>query len=566
MRLATTTAVVLTLTQLLGCAGSARKRRFLFPKPAEQLRLLAGPPPWFKIDTGHRAPTMEWTLEGPLPVLLGRVPHSLDEPWRSWIAQAGFVATEDMRCYAREMGRFRVQHEHWPARPLETFIAGACGIQVETGVAMDSADTVVDDGDEAATIARLQAAARRRFDRLPANPLYQRLVGIWISRQPGQATIVMGIGYSGIELAPISATASGTELELRGTVLGKPASKPRILGRRMDGPRGGCTQDPQVALPQFRLLCALSPGESNRFGVMVPLDAEPHAKILMLQLRAGTGDELSYRIESVSPAPEDAGATDPALVLGQLVNRAREARGLPPLEPLFEPNLQRMLPWILAKIPSPGQPRWWPRAADAGELRWPGREDFRPVDAAVIKEAVPGSANAAQVATLLAMQALSGREISLFGPTGGRLGLAVIRQGDAVAALLVLFEPLPAKQASVVLARALGNMNAQRARLGLTPMKVLSAGQFLLELARKLKRGALSVDEARLQLLRGARYSGVKDATGFWIMGGEDLAANGASPLLKPGDLGIAALVVPLEKQGRWSGGYVLIGVVGTPP
>lgn len=71
-----------------------------------------------------------WTLAGPLPTVVGATPPSSTEEkaLAAILGNAERAVTREMSCFARELGRFVMEHEAQPSEDLVAWIGARCGV------------------------------------------------------------------------------------------------------------------------------------------------------------------------------------------------------------------------------------------------------------------------------------------------------------------------------------------------------------------------------------------------------------------------------------------------------
>src|SRR5687768_16817287 len=172
-------------------AGSEAKG---FPTAEELARITAEPVPADALATDE-VDVDEWTLAGPLADALGGAPAVAATVWSGALdekvgAKPGVaIATPEMACAAREVGRFFMAHKGRPGDALRRFIAARCGAPVVgIGVAFLSGE-VPEDVSEAAIFEKWKAQVDpMTTDAVGAG---SRAVGIWFGREGNRAVVAV---------------------------------------------------------------------------------------------------------------------------------------------------------------------------------------------------------------------------------------------------------------------------------------------------------------------------------------------------------------------------------------
>lgn len=205
------------------------------PRPA---RAVAAVPEW-RVDTSD--------VPGSSPVEKLLVEHSA--------AAKDLAFTRELRCVARELGRFRADHRADPDERVQRFIAGACGRTTPWGVAAYhlTGDAPAEVSDEQLLQAlKGQIALPPEFKGKPA--------GAWLTRKGKQAvlTIASGQDESGVTFSPGDTPGIVT---VRGTASSDVEQVIALVNQGRDGV-ARCEPNPSVELPQFAFECRMRDDDS----------------------------------------------------------------------------------------------------------------------------------------------------------------------------------------------------------------------------------------------------------------------------------------------------------------
>lgn len=325
---------------------------------SEELERLGEPPraeQVFDLDM-HRVE--RWRLRGPFPERIGALPYQAEDRWGQLLAElaqrrAGLLLpTEAMRCIARELGLFYLDHRARPTDGLRRFMAARCHASAaQLQMAHYSAD-VPPGADEDAVFERYGESFREDVTRsLAGGP---RTAGIWYGRKGDHVVVMLAWGRRRLNLEPLSpfADASG-RVVLEGEVL-EPAV---MVGALINQGRFGvarCERAEDVALPRFRFVCQAQrrdPQTLLSISLRAPdhLLAERGIEALIWPGRFTSNEYRTPKYGKSRPVSEG----DPvAEEFVALLNQVREEAGVEPLELDREQSAtaQRLTPFFFASM------------------------------------------------------------------------------------------------------------------------------------------------------------------------------------------------------------------------
>jgi hypothetical protein len=229
---------------------------FPSPRELEELGEPPGPAQVFDLDTRR---VERWRLRGPFPDKIGALPYQAEDRWSQVLAEeAGrrpglLLPTEAMRCVARELGLFYLEHRGQPTESLRRFITVRCHASVpQVRMAHFSAD-ISPGADEAQVFEELAPRFRENLGRALAGG--SRTAGLWYGRKGGHVVVILAWGQRRIHLEPVSPFADPAGgFSLEGEVL-EPVVGINALINRGRFAVESCKPDETVALPRFRFLC-----------------------------------------------------------------------------------------------------------------------------------------------------------------------------------------------------------------------------------------------------------------------------------------------------------------------
>lgn len=281
-------ALAVIAVAFLGCAGgspgpgaSATRGRTHAPAPSPEAKEASPFPSRGEIQDLAKHPVPEgtlhadyvsvarWRLAGPFPERIGEEPIHYPNTWEKLLLEAAagraglVVASESMRCTAREFGRFFLEHGAYPDQSLQRMLLARCGATA-TGTDVGYLHGDVPAGTDDATVFQQWRDGAQELLRqyMGAGP---RAVGLWFGRRNGHAVLMLASALRRVRLDPVSAIpGSDGSIHLGGEVLIPTQAIEAMINHGSYG-FANCTTDPSVKLPRFALTCPTQRGDQEEW-------------------------------------------------------------------------------------------------------------------------------------------------------------------------------------------------------------------------------------------------------------------------------------------------------------
>jgi hypothetical protein len=332
-----------------------------YPSP-EELEQLGEPPEpeqVFDLDTRR---VDRWRLRGPFPDRVGALPYQGEDRWSALLAEqarrrAGLLLqTEAMRCAARELGLFYLEHRGQPTDSLRRFIAIRCHASVsQLEMAHYSAEVPKGTPDDA-VFERFASELQDDLSRaLAGGP---RTAGIWFGRKGDHVVVMLAWGRRKLHVEPFSPFAdSSGRVTIEGEVL-EPVVAVDALVNRGRFATARCERSEEPSLPRFRFVCQVDAGDPQAMlsiSLRSPdrLLAANGLDALVWPGRFTSNEYRSPRFGRSRPVTE----SDPvAEEFVALLNQAREKAGLEAvvLDREQSATAQRLTPFFFASMQGQG--------------------------------------------------------------------------------------------------------------------------------------------------------------------------------------------------------------------
>ena len=231
---------------------------------------------------------------------------------------------KELRCVARELGRFQAEHGAAPDERLKRFMVAACG------VTNPAVGTMAQEGDAPPQITDEQLLVEwQKKLTIPAQ-LKGSAVGVWMSRKNKKVVIMTAFAKPQADVVVSEADAAG-QVTVRGVA---PANTEMVLGLVNQGEHGvsRCEVDPATPLPLFALRCTMAQADKTAW-VEVAVRAQGRLLLRSYGLALARRDvtaPLQFTATPRAPKPVTTSA-DLRVALLEGVNQARTAGKLAPL-------------------------------------------------------------------------------------------------------------------------------------------------------------------------------------------------------------------------------------------
>ena len=294
---------------IAGCTGGFKpfKRQDHFPKQEELQKIDERPAPARVFEQMDQVRLAQWQLTGPFPDMIGAVPRQpvddLDQLAAREAAAIGGVATEAMRCVARETGKIYLAYGKRPELALRRFIQHRCG---STSGTISTAWVSWEEGDlDWAEADKDDAASGSLREEIAAagTSFENAEVGAWYGASGGRAVAMIAVGRRLIELEPTATTGlkNGT-FDLRGSVLDPAAEVVSGVVNHGLYEWERCHALP-AKLPRFHLRCHAEPNDVEAgFDVVTAFDAvhdQAHPAMVLSNIRRALRPDVAPPVDEV---------------------------------------------------------------------------------------------------------------------------------------------------------------------------------------------------------------------------------------------------------------------------
>jgi hypothetical protein len=303
-----------------------------------------------------------WELAGPFPEVAETAPRAGGRPWDALLddliaSRAGLaVASSAMECYARETGRFLVEHRALPGLALQRFLAGRCAVVT----AAPAFATLGWESDQPMPLEQaigdirgdVEDALRRHAVGGPLD------VGLWMHSSGGRLDVVIVWGERVVRIEPVATgSPAGHAVELRGELLRDVA---RISAAVTHGRFGWkvCEAQADLPLPRFHFVCPVDPADPTALVSLVYLPPGAILERLGVQLLVRPGGEAAgtYRRHAYTgPRLVERADEVPEALLG-LLNQVRAEADLAPVSDAPEQSrvAAEVAPYYFSALFDPG--------------------------------------------------------------------------------------------------------------------------------------------------------------------------------------------------------------------
>ena len=327
--LASLTVAAMLVT--LGCAGEGARGagakhpslKVAQPFPTRDALDKVAQTPLRAVPTRSVATTAEWSFDT-TPV---DAPAPVETRYAQVATKTGVHLTyaKELRCVARELARFRLEHDAFPDERLKRFIIASCGLtttQVSYAEQRGEAPTELTD----------EKLLEQWQNKLMVDAaLKDQVAGVWMARKGKRVVIMTAAAPAMGEMVVSPADASG-RVEVRGTA---PAGTETVLALVNQGETGvdRCEPDLATPLPLFAFHCTMAAGDKSTW-IEVATRAQGRLLLRSVGLALATRDPsapIKYA-PVVHEAKSVTSGNEMSRAVLEGVNRARAAAKLAPVE------------------------------------------------------------------------------------------------------------------------------------------------------------------------------------------------------------------------------------------
>ncbi len=267
--------------------------------------------------------TSEWAFDTS-PV---DAPAPVETRFAQAATNAGVALTykKELRCVARELGRFALEHDAYPDERLRRFITASCGLTTsDVSYAEQRGEAAPEISDD-----KLLAQWQTKLTVPPE--MKGQIAGVWMGRK-GKRVVIMTAATKAIGELVVSPVDASGRVEVRGTA---PANSEMVLALVNQGDTGVARCEPDLAmpLPLFAFHCTIAPEDQTTW---IEVATRAQGRLLLRTMGIALARrEPSAPIKYASVVHDaKAVANDGELSLAVLagVNRVRAAGKLAPLE------------------------------------------------------------------------------------------------------------------------------------------------------------------------------------------------------------------------------------------
>lgn len=313
---------------------------FNFPDRTALTEIARTPAPTHFDQVDAQATDVEsWDLSTPFPEQIGETPYEEDtSPLGQALTEVltsnevDVALSESMRCVARQVGLFFLEHNDLPGEDLTNFMAQRCG------ATSDGVKTLAVHSrhHRSTPNARVFPDMRRSASRMLGERLPQgrSTMGYWQGRARGHAVVVMMIGTVLAELDPISPLSPTAQHVWIAGELTFPAERIEGLINQGDASVVFCEPSQVVRPPRFALRCPVAADDET---ALLQLGAVESGRVLLrnvasIMIRREGDVALSWRQPTWSTESPVSSTEDFAMSVLSGVNSIRAASGRAPLE------------------------------------------------------------------------------------------------------------------------------------------------------------------------------------------------------------------------------------------
>lgn len=265
----------------------------------------------------------DWKVEG---ASIDAAPPPVEVRFAQVATESGMnvAYAKELRCVAREVGRFQAEHDAAPDERLKRFIVAACGL---TNPAVGTFDQ---HGEAAPELTDEQLLGKWQQKLTVPAELQGQAAGVWMARKGKRVVIMTAFAKPQADVVVSPPDASG-QLLVRGAA---PPDTEAVLGLVNQGEHGvaRCEADAATPLPLFAFRCTMAEADKTAW---VEIAVRARGRLLMRSYglalaRRDASAPLQLTASSRTPRP----VTTAADLRGAVLEGVNGARGAAKLAPL----------------------------------------------------------------------------------------------------------------------------------------------------------------------------------------------------------------------------------------
>lgn len=528
-----------------------------FPALAQVDQVVLGPVPDLAPLLGRSARQVDaWQLESE-PAPGDPVYEAGDDPFEAVLDRVGAAQSvpvqrsASLRCVAREVARFYVEHDGLPGDRLTQFLLAACGSSVVDYQLRTSGGEVTGN----MPLERLVGFAAEGIEQNAAASLSDdRIVGFGMHRRGRRVVFAIVSARPRAQLVPWETVNALGEVHLQGRLSGPGDALVATVNQGAFG-FARCRIEPMVALPDFDVRCPLAEGDDT---ALVRLDVMTVGRVLgrpaaQLLLRRDAGARPVFQAPRSGAEGEDLAA---ALVAR--LNEVRQAAGLAPvrLAPRETETHRRVAPYAAYALMQRDE-----AAQDMlalGLLAGWGVEGGTIRDASQLVDVAIGTTSAADWVAA-ALERPTGR-VALLSPDAQEVAVGAVAVSDppAVAAVVSTYSFFEGVDHGAAAERVLERVERERVARGLPPPRRMDGLEVLRAHAAEVAAGRMVPSEALQRGLNAESQRRRRPLQGLQLETVSLEHARLPDALFAGRDLGLGVAVAHTRAPGAAWGQYVV--------
>lgn len=539
--------------------GRAAPEESPFPAREELAKIEALPP----IDIPEVGEELQrWELAGPLAGQAALTPSQARDPWSRLLADAVAarpgvaVASAEMDCLAREVGRVLLERRNKPSQRFVDFAGARCGVTAAS-LTVGSYGGELPAGVKDAEVFAKWSEGLREW--LPSVLDGTNLsVGLWFGRVEGRGVVAIARGKRQVHLEPAPLrVAAGSPVVLQGQLL-EPAE--RIVATINRGAFGAadCESDPGVAPPRFSFRCEVAPDDPWAWVEIHALAPGRQLFNVTASFIVTTHAELPsvYEQTTLVATTVDAAMQAPEQRIADLVNAVRARAGLKPLHHAVRQSeaAHRVAPHFFAAALGKASPSTMDLIALGLQAGW---DVDRPIVGSGMAFGASPLAEGIEGLVAQLVERPGSRQVLLGENTGAvAIGVASSEANGALAAVVNTYDLLATMSTDEAREAVIAQLVEGRRKNGQQSLVRFRDAEKLADAAAKeVEQGGDPRDALEDLSYRASRTAG--RAVKVWYLDTHDLdLVKFPEEMLREKHLGVAIGVAPYRRPGepwvRW--------------